>query len=64
MNVKAELLTENSTHLRLNDVNIEPEKIRAIMITKLSRLIPAMTSMERLTPHTCRLQSHCSVKRV
>ena len=35
MNVKAELLTENSTHLRLNDVNIEPEKIRATMINEV-----------------------------
>lgn len=35
MNVKAELLTENSTHLRLNDVNIEQEKIRAIMINEV-----------------------------
>lgn len=34
MNVKAELLRfiANNTNLRLNDVNIEPEKIRAIMI--------------------------------
>ncbi|TFU94421.1 uracil-DNA glycosylase [Barnesiella sp. WM24] len=35
MNVKAELLTENSSHLRLNDVNIESEKIRAIMINEI-----------------------------
>ena len=37
MNVKAELLRfiENSTNLRLNDVNIEPEKIRAIMINEV-----------------------------
>ncbi len=37
MNVKAELqrFTENSTHLRLNDINIEPEKIRAIMINEV-----------------------------
>lgn len=37
MNVKAELLRfiENNTNLRLNDVNIEPEKIRAIMINEV-----------------------------
>ena len=37
MNVKAELLRfiENSTNLRLNDVNIKPEKIRAIMINEV-----------------------------
>ena len=37
MNVKAELLRfiENSTNLRLNDVNIEPEKIRAILINEV-----------------------------
>ena len=37
MNVKAELprFIENSTNLRLNDVNIEPEKIRAIMINEV-----------------------------
>ena len=37
MNVKAELLRfiENNTNLRLNDVNIKPEKIRAIMINEV-----------------------------
>ena len=37
MNVKTELLRfiENNTNLRLNDVNIEPEKIRAIMINEV-----------------------------
>ncbi len=37
MNVKAELqrFTENSANLRLNDVNIEPETIRAIMINEV-----------------------------
>lgn len=37
MNVKAELqrFTENSTHLRLNDINIEPDTIRAIMINEV-----------------------------
>ena len=37
MNVKAELLRviENNTNLRLNDVNIEPETIRAIMINEI-----------------------------
>ena len=37
MNVKAELLRfiENNTNLRLNDVNIEPEKIRAVMINEV-----------------------------
>lgn len=37
MNVKAELLRfiENNTNLRLNDVNIEPETIRAIMINEV-----------------------------
>ena len=37
MNVKAELLRliENNTNLRLNDVNLEPEKIRAIMINEV-----------------------------
>ena len=37
MNVKAELqrVIENKTNLRLNDVNIEPEKIRAIMINEV-----------------------------
>ena len=37
MNVKAELLRfiENNTNLRLNDVNIKPEKIRAILINEV-----------------------------
>ncbi len=37
MNVKAESLRfiENNTNLRLNDVNIKPEKIRAIMINEV-----------------------------
>ena len=37
MNVKAELqrFTENSTHLRLNDINIEPDTILAIMINEI-----------------------------
>lgn len=37
MNVKAELqrFTENSTHLRLNDINIEPDTVRAIMINEI-----------------------------
>lgn len=37
MNVKAELqrFTENSTHLRLNDINIEPDTIRAIIINEV-----------------------------
>ena len=42
MNVKAELqrVIENKTNLRLNDVNIEPEKIRAIMINEVVPVDP------------------------
>ena len=37
MNVKAELqrFIKNNTNVRLNDVNIEPETIRAIMINEV-----------------------------
>lgn len=42
MNVKAELLTENSTHSRLNDVNINPEMIRAITKEAVLDLIDRM----------------------
>ena len=67
MNIKSQLqqLCGDTEFLRLNDVNIEPGKIRAIMINEV---VPADSDddfyekPDSVYLYICQRQSHCSEK--